>query len=77
MRKHGFLINVVTSRAKGRLCDAILQHNNGPSAVDENRTTATKVVQRTIVEDVKLHRGDSAIEFRRQRLPLGQVTSTD
>src|SRR5208337_4094564 len=29
------------------------------------------------IEDVKMRRGHSAIEFRRQGLPFGQVTSTN
>jgi hypothetical protein len=72
MRKQAFLyqrhacrINVVTPPAKSRLCDAILQHHHRPGAVDDDRTSAAKVVQRMSIEDVKMRRGRSAIEFRR------------
>jgi hypothetical protein len=72
MRKHAFLyqrhacrINVVTSRAKSRLCDAILQHHNRPSAADDDRTSGAKIVQRMGIENVKVRRGRSAIELRR------------
>ncbi len=77
-RKHAFLyqrharcIDVVTPPAKDRLRDAILQHHDGPGAVDDDRTSAAKVVQRMGIEDVKLRRGRSVIEFRRQGLPPG------
>jgi hypothetical protein len=61
----------VTPPAKGRLWDAILQRHYGSSAVDDDRTSAAKVVQRMGIEDIKMRCGRSAIELRRQSLPFG------
>jgi hypothetical protein len=49
-------INVVTAPTKGRLGDAILQHHDRPSAIDDDRTLAAKVVQGTGIEGIKMRR---------------------
>ncbi len=76
-QRHACRINVVATLAKGRLGDAILEQYHRSSAVDDDRASAAKVVQRMDVEDVELGRGRPAIEFRRQGLGLGQITSAD
>jgi hypothetical protein len=72
MRKHAFLhyrharrINVVAPVAKDRLCHAILSQHHWSGAVDNDRTAAAKVVQRMGIEDIKVRRGNSVLEFRR------------
>jgi hypothetical protein len=65
MRKHAFLY-------QRHACGI-----NVLTAPAKRRTSAAKVVQRLSIEDIKMRRGRSGIEFRRYDLPLVHVPSTD
>jgi len=62
----------VASPAKSRLGNAVLQRNDRPSTVDDDRTLAAKVVQGMGIEDVKRRSGDPVIEFRRRPLAFSR-----
>jgi len=76
-KRHACRVNIVASPAKSRLGNAVLQRNDRPSTVDDDRTLAAKVVQGMGIEDVKRRSGDPVIELRRQAFSLLEVASTD
>src|SRR5208282_3755781 len=75
--RHACRIDVVTSRAKGRLGETILQRHDRAGAVDYARAAAAKVVQRMGIEDIKLRGGHSTIASRCHVFPCGQVATAD
>src|SRR5215469_5382765 len=82
MRKHALFdqpqtrcVNVMTAPAKSRLRHAVLKLRHRPGAIDNDRASAAKVVQRIGIQDIKARRRDPSIKFCCQSFRLRDISS--
>jgi hypothetical protein len=67
----------VTLRAKGSLCNPVLQQAGGSGAVDDQRTAPAEFVEGLRIENIHRQRSHSVAEFAGCRCELGAITPAE